>query len=129
MTNDMTVAAPTAPANYPADLNQSIYRPEYDEKRVGKYIDEVIAAAKDDRANTKRAISADIASTARVQNQNDRFMDACERELRRKDLPESRREELLADMKEAALRLPMPIRPAENFSVNSLTIRIKSRGS
>ena len=22
MTNDMTVAAPTAPANYPADLNQ-----------------------------------------------------------------------------------------------------------
>lgn len=36
MTNDMTVAAPTAPANYPADLNQSIYRPEYDEKRVGK---------------------------------------------------------------------------------------------
>ena len=42
MTNDMTVAAPTAPANYPADLNQSIYRPEYDEKRVGKYIDEVI---------------------------------------------------------------------------------------
>lgn len=102
MTNDMTVAAPTAPANYPADLNQSIYRPEYDEKRVDKYIDEVIAAAKDDRANTKRAISADIASTARVQNQNDRFMDACERELRRKDLPESRREELLADMKEAA---------------------------
>ena len=102
MTNDMTVAAPTAPANYPADLNQSIYRPEYDEKRVGKYIDEVIAAAKDDRANTKHAISADIASTARVQNQNDRFMDACERELRRKDLPESRREELLADMKEAA---------------------------
>lgn len=98
MTNDMTVAAPTTPA----DLCQHIYRPEYDEKRVGKYIDEVIAAAKDDRTNTKRAILADIASTARVQNQNDRFMDACERELRRKDLPESRREELLADMKEAA---------------------------
>lgn len=102
MTNDMTVAAPTALGNYPADLNQNIYCPEYDEKRVGRYIDEVIAAAKDDRANTKRAISADIASTARVLNQNDRFMDACERELRRKDLPESRREELLADMKEAA---------------------------
>ena len=98
MTNDMTVAAPTTPA----DLCQNIYRPEYDEKRVGKYIDEVIAAAKDDRTNTKRAISADIASTARVQNQNDRFMGACERELRRKDLPEFRREELLADMKEAA---------------------------
>ena len=48
MANDMTVAAPTAPANFPADLNQNIYRPEYDEKRVGKYFDEVIAAVREE---------------------------------------------------------------------------------
>ena len=105
MTNDMTIVrqnTPAVQANYPADVNQNICHLEYDEKRAGKYIDEVIAAAKDDRTNTKRAISADVAATARVQNQNDRVIAACERELRRKDLTESRREELLADMKEAA---------------------------
>ena len=105
MTNDMTIVrqnTPAVQANYPADVNQNICHLEYDEKRAGKYIDEVIAAAKDDRTNTKRAISADVAATARVQNQNDRVIAACERELIRKDLTESRREELLADMKEAA---------------------------
>lgn len=74
----------------------------YDRDRTGKFIDEIIAAAKDDRMNTKRAISADIAATARVQNQNDRYMAACERELRRKDLPEGRRKELLDRMEMAA---------------------------
>ncbi|NBJ90757.1 hypothetical protein [Acutalibacter sp. 1XD8-36] len=83
------------------DAQTGQYYPAYDAKRTGKLVDEVIAAVKDDRANTKRAISADIASTARVQNQNDRVMAACERELRRRDLPDERRDELLDRMSRA----------------------------
>lgn len=81
---------------------QQDYYSVYNRERAGKFIDEIIAAAKDDRMNTKRAISADIAATARAQNQNDRYMAACERELRRKDLPEERRKELLDRMEMAA---------------------------
>ena len=77
-------------------------RSMYDRDRAGKFIDEVVAAAKEDRMNTKRAISADIAATARVQNQNDRYMAACERELRRKDLTEEQRRELLNRMERVA---------------------------
>ncbi len=84
------------------DTETGRYYPAYDEERAGKFVNEVIAAVKDDRANTKRAISADIAATARVQNQNDRVIAACERELRRRDLPDERRDELLDRMSRAA---------------------------
>ena len=80
------------------DVEQQGYYPTHDRERMDKFIEEIIAAAKDDRMNTKRAISADIAATARVQNQNERYMTACERELHRKDLPEERRKEILDRM-------------------------------
>ena len=67
-----------------------------------KMTEEVFAAVKDDRIITKRAISADIASTQRVQNQNERVIEACERELRRRDLSDERREALLEKMERAA---------------------------
>lgn len=106
MENKMTVRPETTPTTrcgaQPAPINQFRPYPVYDEKQTGKLIDEVIAAAKDDRMNTKRCISADIAATARVQNQNERVIEACERELRRKDLPEERREEVLGIMSRAA---------------------------
>lgn len=76
--------------------------PTYDEKRMGKLADEMIGAIKDDRMTTKRAISADIAATARVQNQNGLVIASCERELRRRDLSEERRGELFDIMKQAA---------------------------
>lgn len=76
--------------------------PAYDEVRMGKLADEVIGAIKDDRMTTKRAVSADIASAARVQTQNGKLIEACERELRRRDLPEARREELFDIMSQAA---------------------------
>ena len=81
---------------------QQDYYSVYDRERAGKFIDEIISAAKDDRMNTKWALSADIAATARAQNQNERYIAACERELRRKDLPEERRKDLLDRMKMAA---------------------------
>lgn len=106
MENNMTVITETTPTvRYgvqPASINQIQPYPVYDEKQTGKLIDEVIAAAKDDRMNTKRSISADIAAAARVQNQNERVIEACERELRRKDLPEERRAEVLGIMSRAA---------------------------
>ena len=106
MTDNMVVRGRTAPVvrRQPQvpDVETDRYYPAYDEERTGKLVDEVIAAVKDDRMNTKRAISADIAATARVQNQNDRVIAACERELRRRDLPDERRDELLDRMSRAA---------------------------
>lgn len=106
MENKKTVKTETTPTVccgvQPTTVSQFHLHPEYDEKQTSRLIDEVIAAAKDDRMNTKRSISADIAATARVQNQNGHVIESCERELRRKDLPEGRREELLWIMSRAA---------------------------
>lgn len=85
-----------------ADDTQIQPYPVYYEEREGKLVDEVVAAVKDDRMNTKRAISAGIEATAWVQNQNDRVITACEHELRRRDLPEERRAELIETMRRAA---------------------------
>lgn len=105
MTNEIMVAEDNmtvAPGEaYPAHSEPVQYYPVND-VRTGEFVDEVIAAAKDDRMNTKRAISANIASTARVQNQNDRVIAACERELRRKDLSAESRDEILRCMNRAA---------------------------
>ncbi len=105
MTNEIIVAKDNSPAvsgeNYQMNSIPIQYYPVND-VRTGKFVDEVIAAAKDDRMNTKRAISADIASTARVQNQNDRVIAACERELQRKDLSGESRDEILRCMSKAA---------------------------
>lgn len=105
MTNGIMVANDNMPIvrreAYPANSDHAQYYPVND-VRTGKFVDEVITAAKDDRMNTKRAISADIASTARVQNQNERVIAACERELRRRDLSEESRDEILRCMSKAA---------------------------
>ena len=86
-----------AARNDPQPLDQVYFEryPIYDEERAGKFADEMIAAIKDDRMLTKRSVSADIASTARIQTQNSAFIAVCERELRRRDLSEERREELI----------------------------------
>lgn len=106
MENKMTVRTETTPTTLcgvqPAPIKQFMPFPVYDEEQTGKLFDEVIAAAKDDRMNTKRSISAVIAATARGQNHIERFIEACERELRRKDLPEERRAEILEKMRMAA---------------------------
>ena len=91
--------------NDPQPLDQVYYEryAVYDEERAGKFADEMLSAIKDDRMLTKRSVSADIASTARVQTQNDAFIAICEWELRRRDLSEERREELI-DMANDARR-------------------------
>ncbi len=104
MTNDVKVAK-DAGASLPAEVYSACTIPvQYylvNNIQMGKFMDEVKADFKHDRMNTKRAISADIASTARVQKQNDRIIAACERELQRKDLSEERRAEIFRDMSKA----------------------------
>lgn len=106
-TSSVEIVEPIGPISMQCDpaLAEEIYYPQtsiFDWERASKLVDEVISAVKDDRMNTKKAISADIASTARVQNQNDRVIDACERELRRRDLTEDQRIEILNHMSQAA---------------------------
>lgn len=82
-----------------------VYYPQdavLDSERAGRLVDEVIALVKDDRMNTKKAISADIESTAKVQEQNNRVIEACERELRRRDLTDEQRMDILKRMEKAA---------------------------
>ena len=85
--NRLTVQKDTEIAAYNACM--------YDRAKMSDLMDEVIASVKDSRLNTKHAVSADIASTARVQSQYGQYIAACERELHRKDLSEERRTELL----------------------------------
>lgn len=47
---------------------------------------EVLNSFKDSRQNSKKAISASTESTKRVQEQNQKVIDMCDRELKRKDL-------------------------------------------
>lgn len=106
MTNSLTVTKYNSPAvpreTYPETTVPTQYYPVSD-VRSGKFVDEVLAAAKDDRMNTKRAILADIESTKMVQDHNDRVIAACELELQRKDLSEEYRAQLLDDMRCAAI--------------------------
>ena len=106
MANEMTVnntQVPAVPkAAVPGCIERTHRYPVVDEERAGKIMDEVIGSIKDTRLDTKRAIFADIAVTAREQNQNDRLLAAYENELRRKDLPEGRREEILNEMSRIA---------------------------
>ena len=76
---------------HPAESNQ-----------LSMIMDEVINSAKDERINAKRALSTDITSTARVQNQNDRVLAAYERELQREGLSQERRDEILKAMRTIA---------------------------
>ena len=65
-------------------------------------MDEVINSAKDERINAKRALSANIASTTIVQNQNYRVLAACECELQRESLSQEHRDEILKTMRTIA---------------------------
>jgi hypothetical protein len=91
---DMSVTSkPAAPKSV---TNESVYG-----EQLGQMIGEAVAAMKADRINTNRAVSAEIASNVRVQNQSNRYIAVCEQELRRKDLSEERRTELIKEIREA----------------------------
>ena len=71
------------------------YLSEHIQENTQKAFDEFIAECKDDRLTTKKVISADVASRCKVQNQNDRVISNCERELRKPGLSEDYRRELM----------------------------------
>ena len=124
MENDMVVRSDVTPTicrgMQPANINHSQSYSLYNSERTGKLLDEVIASVKDDRMNTKRAISADIAATARVQNQNGQVIQACERELRRRDLSEERRAEILEIMNKTAESTAYESASSREFQENQL---------
>lgn len=91
--NSLVVQKNTEIASY----NSTVYGRE----RMSNLIDEAVVSVKDYRLNTKRAISADIASTARVQNQYEQYVLVCKRELQRNDLSEERRQIISDSMLEA----------------------------
>ena len=93
ISHDSTIAAQEN--SYDVITASHSHYPNYDDEQHNKVIDEIIYAIKDDRINTKHAISAEIASSARAQNQNERAITACEKELRRNDLSTSQRQELI----------------------------------
>lgn len=106
-TNSVRIVEPTGPISMQGDsaLDGENYNSQenfFYGERTCKLFNELFAALKDDRMNTKKAISADIESTARVQNQNERVIYACERELRRHDLTGNQRLEILNIMSKAA---------------------------
>lgn len=74
----------------------------FNEERIVGIVGEVIAWAKDDRLNTKRAISSDTASRAMVQKQNGQLMNVCESMLQRDDLTNEQRFDILDKMSAAA---------------------------
>lgn len=88
---------------------------------ICKVADELIAAVKDDRMNMKRVISADIASDARVQNQNAQVIQACERELRRKDLSDASRDHILGIMSDVAKSTSYESASSRNFQDKQLS--------
>lgn len=106
MTNDMILKESTTPAISSGKLSENVDQIQnhhvYEEARIVKLNDEIVAAEKSDRINTKRALAADITSKERVQNQNDRVISACEKELKRKDLTDAQRCFYLEKMSKAA---------------------------
>ena len=79
--------------------NQKKYDPQ---DHTAELPGEMLAYFKDSRLNSKRAITTSCESTKRIQDQNQKVIDMCERELKRKDLPEKRREALLDQASQAA---------------------------
>lgn len=73
-----------------------------DREDTKKSLSGIVTVIKDDSLNTKRAIASNIASTARVQCQNDKVLSACERELRKPNLSFEQREQLLNRMERIA---------------------------
>lgn len=106
MSNDMILKESTTPTvnnNESADnVGQIQNYPVYKDASIEKVVDEMFAAMKDDRINTKRALAADNASKERVQEHNSRVIAACERELKRKDITEDERILILQMMNERA---------------------------
>lgn len=70
--------------------------------RIDSLFEEVLAWMRDDRTNTKRAITSAVATRRMIQEQNMQLMNAYESELKRPDLTVERRRELLDMMDKTA---------------------------
>lgn len=71
------------------------YEQILDDGRIDGIFGEAIAWIRDDRTNTKRAITSAVASRRMIQEQTMKLMNACESEFQRPGLTVERRRELL----------------------------------
>ncbi len=94
--------------------------PQYYGVEANKWIGEAYAAFRDDRINTKRAISASIASNAQIQKQSSNIIEACKRELQREDISDSRRDRILDRMAKAAEISAISNKECCEFQANTL---------
>ena len=99
--NTVTMPSKELPSRHNTTA-KNIY-PIYDPTPPCTVFNEIITSYKDDRINTKRAISGSIASTEAVHTQNSRIIDMCDRELKRKDLTNEQRIELIHISQQAAI--------------------------
>lgn len=78
------------------------YEPILDDGRIDGIFSEVLAWIRDNRTNTKRAISSAATARKQIQEQNMRLFNAYESELQRPGLTDERRDELLDKMDKTA---------------------------
>lgn len=97
-------------------------------EQFGSILDEAIASARDNRANTNRAIAADIASRKMVQKQNGQLMSAYEAELQRDDLTKEERSFYLNKMDDAAASTARVDAESRSFQSEQLSYSHKWAG-
>ncbi|WP_304759668.1 MULTISPECIES: hypothetical protein [Erysipelotrichaceae] len=85
---------------YPINSEPVPYYPPND-PQIGHIFDELLASAKENRLNTKRAIAADIAASKDLRSQNDLVITCCVQELQRKDYSKKDRLEIMQVMNNA----------------------------
>ncbi len=85
---------------YPINSEPVPYYPPND-PQTGHIFDELLASAKENRLNTKRAIAADIAASRDLRSQNDLVITCCVQELQRKDYSKKDRLEIMQIMNNA----------------------------
>ena len=90
------------PLQFEKETHVPMHYNPIDREEAKKAISGIISVVKDDSLNTKRVIASNIASTERVQSQNDKIITACANELRNPSLSFEQREQLLERMERVA---------------------------
>jgi len=106
--------------SYLSTSQSAISIPESYGIEANQWIGEAYAAFRDDRMNTKRAISASIASNAQIQKQSSIIIEACNRELQREDISDSRQDRILDRMAKAVEMSAISNKECCEFQANTL---------
>jgi len=109
-------------------IDNKRYEQPFGKERIAGFFDEIIACARDDRLNTKRAISSDAASREMVQKQNSQLISAYESELQRDDLTNEQRLDILNKMYEISRSTAQADKESRAFQSERLLCSHKRSG-